>query len=71
MYYAYSKRIIRFKVTERLPNEMLALVKKGAPEEVISDTFFIDNEEGIVVAKEKVIYDGTEFGKSIVSDRQW
>ena len=59
MYKTYIKRIIEVEVLGVTPEEKLALMKeKKAKETIISDTFLIEDDKQIIIAKEKVIYDG-------------
>ena len=69
MYYGFRKRITRIEIpnTTETPEEVLKLAKeKEFEEKLISDSFFIEEKEdgtGTIIAKEKVIYDGSELGK--------
>ena len=59
MYYAYIKRIIKVDVAGENPEELLKLIKeKTLPEKIISNTFIVEDEKGIIADKEKVIYEG-------------
>ena len=64
--FAYSKRVIKFEINGDLPaEEMLKLAKIGGlPESVVSDTFLITDKEGMILAKDKVVYDGSDNGMS-------
>jgi hypothetical protein len=65
MYSTYIKRIIRVEVLGATPEEKLSAAKEQkAVEEIISDTFFVEDDKGLIVHKEKVIYDGV--GKHFV-----
>jgi len=59
MYKTYIKRIIEVEVDGSTPEEKLENAKKKtAKETIISDTFLVEDEKEIIIAKEKVIYDG-------------
>ena len=65
----YIKRIIYLPDADAkgTPEEILARIKaKSTKDVIISDTFLVEDDSGIMVAKEKVIYDGSQFGKSLV-----
>lgn len=59
MYKTFIKRIIEVEVEGTTPEEKLAKAKeKKAEERIISDTFLVEDDNQLIVAKEKVIYDG-------------
>jgi hypothetical protein len=65
MYHTYIKRIIKIEVPGATPEETLENAKKQKFEErVISDSFFIEDDNELVLAKEKIIYGTT--GKSFM-----
>lgn len=60
MYNIFIKRIIKLDIpnTTETPETLLKTAEeKLAKETIISDTFLIEDENKIIIAKEKVIYD--------------
>ncbi len=71
MYSAYIKRIIKVKIPltseiSETPDEVLEKAKHTLEGEVISDTFLVEDENELIVAKQKVVYDG--IGKVLRED---
>ena len=65
----YIKRIIYLPEAniKGTPTEVLASIKETPAKEVIlSDTFLVEGDDGIIVAKEKIVYEGNPLGKSLV-----
>jgi len=61
MYNIFIKRIIKVDIpntTETAEALLKTAEEKKAKETIISDTFLIEDERQIIIAKEKVIYDG-------------
>jgi hypothetical protein len=68
MYHTYIKRILKVEVTGDTPEEVLAELKKKQTQEIlISDTFLVEDDNELIVAKQKVIYDGV--GKVLREER--
>jgi len=61
MYNIFIKRIIKVDIpnTTETPEALLKTAEeKKAKETIISDTFLIEDDKQIIIAKQKVIYDG-------------
>ncbi len=59
MNHIYTKRIIKINIDSSNPEEAINNAKNGNfNEEIISDTFLVTDENGIILAKEKVNYVG-------------
>jgi len=61
MYNIFIKRIIKVDIpnTIETPEALLKTAEeKKAKETIISDTFMVEDDRQIIIAKEKVIYDG-------------
>ena len=61
MYNIFIKRIIKVDIpnTIETPETLLKTAEeKKAKETIISDTFMVEDENKLIIAKEKVIYDG-------------
>ncbi len=67
MYHTYIKRIIEVVVPGTTPEELLNSAKElKVKENVISDTFLVEDENELIIAKQKVTYDGV--GKVLRTD---
>lgn len=71
MYRTYIKRIIEVVIPGETPKELLTSAKElKVQEKIISDTFMVEDENEMIIAKQKVIYDGVgkvlRYGNSII-----
>mgnify|MGYP001568728685 CR=1 FL=1 len=59
MYRTYIKRIIEIEAPGDTPEAILkAAMGNKYAEKIVSDTFMVEDEKELIIAKQKVIYDG-------------
>ena len=66
---AYIKRIIYLPdadVSGKSEDVLSSIKEIKTREVIISDTFLVEDDKGMMVAKEKIVYEGNPLGKSLV-----